>query len=82
MSKQGVLNLQKAKTMHHVEIGIKKPNPNQVLAARKVTLRDRLLNTIFGDGHRMVVLVPGESVGTISITEMEVQETDGTDQSK
>lgn len=82
MSKQGVLNIQKAKTMHHVEIGIKKPNPNQVLAARKVTLRDRLLNAIFGDGHRMVVLVPGESVGTISITEMEVQETDGTDQSK
>jgi hypothetical protein len=77
-----VLNLQKAKTMHHVEIGIKKPSPNQVLAARKVTLRDRLLNAIFGDGHRMVVLVPGESVGTISITEMEVQETDETDQSK
>jgi hypothetical protein len=82
MSKQGVLNLQKAKTMHHVEIGIKKPSPNQVLAARKVTLRDRLLNAIFGDGHRMIVLVPGESVGTISITEMEVQETDETDQSK
>jgi hypothetical protein len=82
MSKQGVLNLQKAKTMHHVEIGIKKPSPNQVLDARKVTLRDRLLNAIFGDGHRMVVLVPGESVGTISITEMEVQETDETDQSK
>jgi len=82
MSKQGVLNLQKAKTMHHVEIGIKKPSPNQVLAARKVTLRDRLLNAIFGDGHRMVVLVPGESVGTISITEMEVQETDEIDQSK
>lgn len=82
MSKQGVLNLQKAKTMHHVEIGIKKPSPNQVLAARKVTLRDRLLNAIFGDGHKMVVLVPGDSVGTISITEMEVQEADEAEQSK
>lgn len=82
MSKQGVLNLQKAKTMHHVEIGIKKPSPNQVLAARKVTLRDRLLNAIFGDGHKMVVLVPGDSVGTISITEMEVQETDETEEAK
>ncbi len=82
MSKQGVLNLQKAKTMHHVEIGIKKPSPNQVLAARKVTLRDRLLNAIFGDGHKMVVLVPGDSVGTISITEMEVQETDESEESK
>jgi len=80
MSKQGVLNLQKVKTMHHVEIGIKKPSPNQVLAARKMTIRDRLLNAIFGDGHKMVVLVPGESVGTISITEMEVQEMDQVDQ--
>ena len=82
MSKQGILNLQKEKIMHHVEIGIKKPNPNQVLAARKVTLRDRLLNAIFGDGHKMVVLVPGDSVGTISITEMEVQETDESEESK
>ena len=82
MSKQGVLNLQKAKTMHHVEIGIKKPSPNQVLAARKVTLRDRLLNAIFGDGHKMVVLVPGDSVGTISITEMEVQEMDEAEEAK
>jgi hypothetical protein len=82
MSKQDVINVQKVKTMHHVEIGIKKPNPNQVLAARKVTLRDRLLNAIFGDGHKMVVLVPGDSVGTISITEMEVQGTDEAEQSK
>jgi hypothetical protein len=62
------------KTMHHVEIGIKKPSKSQVLAARKMTLKDRFLNAIFGDGHKMVVLVPGESVGTISITEMEVHE--------
>ena len=82
MNKQGVLNVQKAKTMHHVEIGIKKPSPNQVLAARKVTLRDRLLNAIFGDGHKMVVLVPGDSVGTISITEMEVQETNEAEEIK
>ena len=62
------------KTMHHVEIGIKKPSPNQVVAAKKMTIRDRFLNTIFGAGHKMIVLVPGESVGTISVTEMEVHE--------
>lgn len=64
----------KRKTMHHVDIGIKKPSENQVLTARKTTLKDRFLNAIFGDGHKMVVLVPGERVGTISITEMEVHE--------
>lgn len=62
------------KTMHHVEIGIKKPSPNQVVAAKKRTIRDRFLNAIFGAGHKMIVLVPGESVGTISVTEMEVHE--------
>ncbi len=62
--------------MHHLEIDIKKPSSTQVLAAKKVTLKNRLLNAIFGDGHKMVVLVPGESVGAISITEMEVNEMD------
>jgi hypothetical protein len=62
------------KTMHHVEIGIKKPSPNQVVAAKKMTIRDRFLNAIFGAGHKMIVIVPGESVGTISVTEMEVHE--------
>ncbi|MFA9423464.1 MAG: hypothetical protein ACERLG_07785 [Sedimentibacter sp.] len=64
------------KTMHHVEIGIKKPGPNQVLAAKKITLRDKFLNAIFGAGHKMVVIIPGESVGNISVTEMEVHESD------
>lgn len=59
------------KTMHHLEIGIKRPDSKQLLSAKKLTLRDRLLNTIFGKGHSMVVLVPGDSVGTISITEID-----------
>lgn len=58
------------KFMHHLEIGIKRPDSKQLLSAKKLTLRDRLLNTIFGKGHRMVVLLPGESIGTISITEI------------
>lgn len=62
------------KTRHHLEISMKKPGANNILAVRKMTLKDRILNAIFGDGHKMVVLVPGESVRTISITEMEVHE--------
>ena len=59
------------KTMHNLEISIKKPDSKQLLSAKKLTLRDRFLNTIFGNGHSMVVLLPGESVGTISITEID-----------
>jgi len=58
--------------MHQVEIGISKPGLKQVLAVKKMTLRERCLNVIFGSGRRMVVLVPGESVDTISIKETEV----------
>ncbi|WP_350342372.1 hypothetical protein PRVXT_001602 [Proteinivorax tanatarense] len=68
------MNQAAKKVKHHVEIGVKKPKANQVLATKKMTLRDRFLNAIFGAGHQMVVLVPGESVGTISVTEMEVHE--------
>ena len=60
-----------SKINHHVDIGIKSPNSNQILAAKKMTIRDRFLNVIFGKGHQMVILVPGEKVGTISITKIE-----------
>jgi hypothetical protein len=55
----------------HLEISIMKPESNQLLSAKKLTLRDRFLNTIFGNGRSLVVLIPGESVGTISITEID-----------
>ena len=72
---QAVSNISRTKAdikpLLHLEIGIKKPDSNQLLSAKKLTLRDRVLNAIFGSGLSMVVLVPGESVGTISITEID-----------
>lgn len=66
--------MKNSRIKHNVEIGIKKPDSNQVLAIKKITLRDKFINAIFGAGHHTVVLVPGDSIGTISITEMEVHE--------
>jgi hypothetical protein len=55
----------------HLKISIQKPEFHQLLSAKKLTLRDRFLNAIFCCGRSLVVLVPGESVGTISITEID-----------
>lgn len=41
-----------------------------LLACRKVTLREKLLLRLFGPPRRLMVLVPGDSVDTISITEV------------
>lgn len=60
----------------HMEIGLKTPkaNSNQMLMSKRITLRDRIINALFGAGHKVVILVPGDSIDTISITENEIHE--------
>lgn len=48
----------------------KAPRTDGLLACRKVTLREKLLLRLFGPPRRLMVLVPGDSVDTISITEV------------
>ena len=48
----------------------KAPRTDGLLACRKVTLREKLLLRLFGPSRRLMVLVPGDSVDTISITEV------------
>ena len=48
----------------------KAPRTDGLLACRKVTLREKLLMRLFGPPQRLMVLVPGDSVETVSITEL------------
>ena len=48
----------------------KAPRTDGLLACRKVTLREKLLLRLIGPPRRLLVLVPGDSVDTISITEV------------
>lgn len=48
----------------------KTPRTDGMLACRKVTLREKLLLHLFGPPRRLMVLVPGDSVDAISITEV------------
>ena len=46
----------------------KKPRSDGVVNCRSVTLRDRLLTRLFGAKHKVLVLIPGDDVSTVSIT--------------
>lgn len=60
---------------HNVSIKVSKEPVNQgVMSCRKVSVRERLLRFIFGDKVRLTVLVPGDSVDTLEITEKYARE--------
>ena len=61
---------------HILKIGISREPPNgdqsladRIVSCRKVTLRERLLRLLLGEQRRLTILVPGDSVKSLSITE-------------
>lgn len=56
---------------HNLKISVsKKPMTGGVVACRSISLRDKLLTFLFGQKNRVMILVPGDSVETVSITEI------------
>ena len=57
---------------HKVRISVsEKPQTGGIVTCRNVTIRDRLLRFLLGDKSKVMVLVPGDSVGEIAICEAE-----------
>jgi hypothetical protein len=61
---------------HTIRIGVEKAPPNgdrsladRIVTCRKVDLRERLLRFLLGEKRRLTILVPGDSVKTLSIIE-------------
>lgn len=55
---------------HTLKIGVTKAPPNGgIVSCRKVDLRERLLRFLLGEKCRLTILVPGNSVKTLSIIE-------------
>lgn len=42
-----------------------------MLACRKVTLREKLLIRLLGPPRKMMVIIPGDNVDAISVTEIQ-----------
>lgn len=56
---------------HDLKISVsKKPVESGVVRCQRVTLRERLLRHLFGEKRRVMVIVPGDTVECVSITEL------------
>ncbi|MBR1810129.1 MAG: hypothetical protein IJ766_00575 [Clostridia bacterium] len=57
---------------HSVQIRVsKKPVNEGVMSCRQITVREKLLRFLLGDKAKLTVLVPGDSVQTLCINEVE-----------
>jgi len=57
---------------HTLKIGVGKETPPDggIVRCRKVDIRERLLRLLFGEKRRITILVPGDSVKSLSIMEL------------
>jgi hypothetical protein len=57
---------------HSLKISVsKKPRVDGIVTCKGVTIRERLLRFFFGEKRRVTVLIPGDRVGEIAISESE-----------
>jgi len=56
---------------HDLKINVsKKPTEDGVVRYKRVALRERLLRYLFGEKRRVMVIVPSDTVESVSITEL------------
>ena len=55
---------------HTLKIGVSKDPPDsRIVSCKKVCLRERVLRFLLGEKRRLTILVPGDSVKSLSIVE-------------
>lgn len=56
---------------HNLKISVsKEPKPGGSTQCRNVTLREKLFTRLFGKQEKMLVLIPGNTVESVSIIEL------------
>ncbi len=56
---------------HTLKISVSRDSPdNGIVSCRHVTIREKLLRFLLGDKRRLTVIVPGDSVESLSINEV------------
>ena len=56
---------------HNLKISVsKEPKDGGVIACRSVSIREKILSKLLGSKQKVLVLVPGDTVETIAITEV------------
>ena len=55
---------------HNLKISVsKKPKNGGIVSYRNITIRERLLRILFGEKHKLTILVPGDTVQELAISE-------------
>lgn len=55
---------------HNLKISVsKKPKNGGIVSYRNITIRERLLRFLFGEKHKLTILVPGDTVQELAISE-------------
>ncbi len=56
---------------HNLKISVsKKPVPGGIVSCRNVSVRERFLRFLLGDKQRLTIIVPGDSVRELAISEV------------
>lgn len=56
---------------HNLSISVsKEPKDGGIVACKSITLREKLLTRLMGSKQKVMVLIPGSTVDTVSITEV------------
>ncbi len=56
---------------HVLQISVsKEPENNGIAAVRRVSVREKLLRFLFGNKMKLTILVPGDTVQELAITEV------------
>lgn len=56
---------------HDLKISLARgPQTGGLMRCRSMTMRGRLLDLLFGRKERLMILVPGDTIDTVSITEI------------
>lgn len=56
---------------HNLKISVsKEPVEGGIVRCRTVTVREKLLSRLFGRKRRVTILIPGDSVESLSISEI------------
>lgn len=56
---------------HNLTISVsKRPKKEGVVSCRECTVRERILRLLLGDKHKLTIIVPGDTVAELAITEI------------
>ncbi len=57
---------------HNLKISVsKRPQSGGIVRCKNITLRERILRLLLGEKQKLMILIPGDSVDSLSINEIE-----------